>query len=673
MGSRRVNNHSFSRIILSTLLLVIISGCEGDTGTRTPVFEIREIEGEPYLWEYGMPYFTRFHETDHFRLSLNGPWRFKPDPEDKGDLEKWWEADHEDSQWFMHPVPGVWNVQKPEWLDYMGAGWYRRSFFVPESYRVGFNRLVAEGISFHADLWLNGKYLGRHNGAYTAFSMDVSRQLEYGSRNVLAIRVDNILDMKDVPPRTWVGGRLGWMEYAGIHRGIWIESSPEVAVFKVALQALPDKDDMGDLFARVFVFNHGPDQRKASAALILQDETGGLIKLFPPQSKRLEGGAVGTFTFSGRAAGIRPWSSEHPENLYRLVVGIGSAGEQEQQGLKIGFRRVEVKGTELLMNDRPYYIRGINRHEDDPETGLSERYETIAKDLELLKELGVNHMRPAHHPNDPRVLDACDRAGITLTEEIPLYQASLGLYKWFDAKFMKKRDDLPWADWGDRGIISQIKDPDVIENATQQLLEMIEYDRNHPSIIMWSIGNENMSFMPRSRKIFKHLYSTARRFDPDKPVTFSIITFPLLSPALEQTADIGDMIMVNEYLGWYAGEVDDLRSYLEELHAKYPDKPVIVSEFGAGAVPGRHDEGVSPEKFSEEFQAGYIEATWEILLEKPYVAGGMPWCFADFRCSQWGESHPVEGMNLKGVVDYNRNRKLAFDSLKEIYRKIAER
>jgi beta-glucuronidase len=674
MGLNKSHFHFFFRFFLNILLLIILSTCGEGSGTGEVLFEVREVEGEPYLWEYGMPYFSRFQETDHLMLDLSGTWRFKPDPEDKGRQERWWGSGYDDSSWFAHPVPGVWNVQKPEWLDYTGPGWYRRVFFVPELFQGRFNRLVIEGICFHAEVWINGKFLGQHNGGYTEFSLDISRQLNYGGKNVLSIRVDNVLGMKDVPPRTWIGGRLGWLEYAGIHRGIRIESSPEATVFKLAVQALPDKDGLGDFFAKVFVFNHSPSIQDVRIALIIQDETGRRpLKLFPPQRKKLPGGAVGLFSFSGRVFGIKPWSPAHPGNLYNLVVGLSSDSGAEEQSFQIGFRRVEVKGTWLLLNDLAYYIRGINRHEDDPATGLYEQDDLIKQDMEMLKELGVNHVRPAHHPSDPRFLDACDRVGITLTEEIPLYQASLGLYKWFDAKFLKHRDDLPWADWGDRGMLSQINDPDLIENATQQLIEMIEHDRNHPSIIMWSLGNENMSFLPRSRIIFEHLYQTARRFDPDRPVTFAIITFPLLSPALERTADIGDLIMVNEYIGWYIGEVDDLRAYLEKLHARYPDKAILISEFGAGAEPGRHDEKVLPEKFSEEFQAHLLKATWEVILEKPYVIGGMPWCFADFRCAQWDESHPVPLMNLKGVVDYNRKKKLAFDTLKEIYQDIAER
>jgi beta-glucuronidase len=395
-----------------------------------------------------------------------------------------------------------------------------------------------------------------------------------------------------------------------------------------------------------------------------------LIRAFPPVTKEIEAGAVEVFLFSGRVFGIEPWSPDHPENLYNLVVGVRSGDEEEQQSIKIGFRKVEVKGAQLLLNGKPYYIKGINRHEDDPVTGLSERAETISKDMELLKELGVNHIRPAHHPSDSRFLDACDEAGITITEEIPLYQASLGPYKWFDAKFLKDRDDLPWADRGDIGMMSQIYDPDVVKNAMRQLLEMIERDRNHPSIIMWSLGNENMSFMARSRTIFEYLYSTARHFDPERPVTFAIITFPVLSPAFEKTADIADLIMVNEYMGWYYGEVHDLAGYLDELHARFPDKPILLSEFGAGAKSGQHDSQTMPKKFSEEFQAKLLKDTWDVLLEKPYVIGGMPWLYADFRCSQWGKDHPVPMMNLKGVVDHDRNKKLGFEALKEIYEKI---
>jgi beta-glucuronidase len=221
---------------------------------------------------------------------------------------------------------------------------------------------------------------------------------------------------------------------------------------------------------------------------------------------------------------------------------------------------------------------------------------------------------------------------------------------------------------GDYHTLRQMEDPELIENAELELIEMIERDRVHPSVVMWSVGNENFTFLPSARGMYEKLIATARRFDPDRPVTFALLVGPGVSPLLEQTGDLGDVISLNEYYGWYFGKAEGVAGMLDRFHKKYPDKLIIVSEFGAGTVAGRHAD--PPEKFSEEYQQYFFETQFPLILSRPWVVGTMPWALADFRCPWFGAEHPVPEMNLKGLVDYNRRKKAAFDALANIYAEI---
>jgi len=215
--------------------------------------------------------------------------------------------------------------------------------------------------------------------------------------------------------------------------------------------------------------------------------------------------------------------------------------------------------------------------------------------------------------------------------------------------------------------LGQIANPELVENALRTLAEMIERDRNHPSVIIWSIGNENLTlFFKTARKTYQELYQLAKKLDPSRAVTFALLTSPYLSPAFERSADLADIISVNEYYGWYFGKISGAGRFFDRLHKKYPDKPVVVSEFGAGAVLGWRDPKAE-KKFSEDYQARLLRETWEQILEREWIVGGMPWVFADFRCGWFGDEHPVPGMNLKGIVDYERRKKLSYQSLQEFY------
>lgn len=658
-----------------SLLLIAASGL-GKEKLPAAEYEVREAEGIPYLEENGMPYFTRFQETDHAILNLAGSWKFKSDPEDRGVAEKWYGVGLDEAGWKDHPVPGSWQAVFPELMEYLGAGWYRRSFTAPAEMKGKFNRLVLDGAGFHTRVWLNGEEIGRHAGNYSRWSLDVTDHLRYGEVNTIAVRVDNVLGFSDVPPRLSAGNRLGWWEYAGIQRLIQIESSPLQTLCKLAVIAEPQADGSGRIEIQGLVYNAGAATAKAEVAARLSDLHGERMLLFPAQAVNLSAQGVGGFKLEGSLPQAAAWSPETPANRYRLTLMVSGPEGKETQALEIGFRKLEARGTALYLNGKPYYIRGINRHEDDPATGLYQSDGRMEEDVALLKDLHVNHLRTAHYPNDPRWLDRMDRAGFTITEEIPLYQAGMGFTGDLESLlYHAKKEPMPagverrsaWA------LLQQQGDAQLIRNAIQEELEAIERDRNHPSIVLWSVGNENMtlSFFPASRKMHQAVIAAVRRFDPGRLVTFAVITAPKLSPRFEGVADLADVISVNEYLGWYYGKMEKAGPYLDRIHRKWPAKPILISEFGADAVPGKHAlEGTAAEKFTEEYQVELLTHTWSEIQKRDFIVGGMPWVFADFRCGWSGQMHPTFHMNEKGVLTHRREKKAGYEALKKVYEQI---
>jgi beta-glucuronidase len=652
-------------LILTGLILIGVILLQDVRSASPGYYQIREVEGVPYLFENGMPYFTRFQDTDHEILDLSGIWKFQPDPEARGKAEAWYEPDYDDSGWFEHPIPGVWQAQKKEWVEYIGHGWYRRSFNVPEGLRARFNRLVLDGAGFQTRVWLNGREIGRHDGNYSRWSLDVSEHLRYGRDNQITVWISNILSYWGVPPHLSPGHRLVWWEFAGIARLVQIESSPHITVSKLAVQAQPLEKGKGHLELVSLIYNHGQGEARATVRADLESLSGQSMASSRSAELVIPGRALRVFRYEDELSGVLPWSPEKPENRYRLILNVAGPDGSERQGHEIGFKNFEVRGTRVYLNDKPYYIRGLNRHEDDLETGLYQSDARLNEDIAFLKDLHVNHIRGAHYPNDPRWLDILDRKGITFCEEIPLYQADGGSQAFY------KRERNPLRP-GKFQPLRQQKNPELIANAIQQLLETIERDRNHACLIMWSLGNENITYIPSSRRMYEAEIEAARRFDPDRVLTWALLSGPVVSPLLERTADLADIISINQYYGWYVGKVEGAGPLFDRFHRKYPTKPLLISEFGADASYGNHAEPGELVKFTEKYQVYILSETWRQMLDRPFIVGGMPWIFADFRCGWYGRMHPVFHMNEKGVLSHDRRKKLGYEALKQIYEGIED-
>lgn len=332
---------------------------------------------------------------------------------------------------------------------------------------------------------------------------------------------------------------------------------------------------------------------------------------------------------SRRWDGVPPgwYGFENFGGLYRGVFLEEGNRSPGPLNATVGLPVIEVRGSQLLLNGTPLRLRGVALHEEHPGLGRAFNETLVRRDFEMMKAAGVNFVRLSHYPHHPRVLDIADEMRLLVMEEIPAY--------WMSG--------------------AQMGDPAIRARAENQLREMILRDRRHPSVILWGVANEISSHTPEGEEFLCHLAKVARELDPTRPVTFASNR-----PGDDRAWRCMDVVAFNEYYGWYWGSLGDLRKALDKATAT--GKPVLVTEFGADAVPGRH----GTKKWTEEFQAQFIADHWKVINSTPGVLGGAVWVWADFE-DPVRPLNPVPYWNMKGMVTAQREPKLAYGVLSDLY------
>ncbi|MFB6074208.1 MAG: glycoside hydrolase family 2 protein [Haloarculaceae archaeon] len=538
-----------------------------------------------------------------WRRELDGRWSFVTDPDDEGVDMGYFDDFPADAD--RIDVPGTWNTVA-RYHDYEGPAWYRRTFDLPEG---GPTRLSFQGVCHDATVWIDGDRVADHYGGYTPF--EVSERLDAGQHDVV-VRADNTRDEESIPrPGT------DWFPYGGITREAVVESLPPVSVSDVAVAYELD-DDRADVRVEVTVHNDGQATERAATANVGDATAERTLELVP-------GTTTAAFELS---LDIDRWSPEDPQ-LYEVRATVGEDERRE----RVGFRTVEVTDTALLVNGEQVDVRGVNRHEDHPEWGHAQPLRVQELDLDVIEDAGLNAVRTSHYPNHPRFLDLCDERGVLVIEEIPYWQ--------FDAERFRRGD--------------------VLDRGATMLEEMIERDRNHPSILAWSVTNECANEEPGVLEATEELVSVARTLD-DRPVTLASNNYHPDGEGADPCLDLVDFVCANAYPGWYSdGEYADVLRGVREDH---PDKPVVVSEFGAGAVAGERTR--EDQKWSEGFQADFLADAVETFRGAEYVAGFTVWQYCDTRTDPRNWERRPKTKNNKGVVDEYRRPKAAYRRLADL-------
>lgn len=521
------------------------------------------------------------------------------------------------------PVPSCWE-QHPELLTYRGIGFYRKTIHVSRACNL---RLEFKGVSHTADVYFDGRHAGHHYNAFTPFAVVIPGATQ--GVHELLVRVDNTFSAESA---LHIGN--DYYTYGGIIRPVAMEEAAEAIIERIEfLPALHGGQWQAAIKAYISNISGARKSFTVKVRLAGAEHELGLIELAAGQS-----GAVAK---EFPCPGVKEWNSKKPE-LYLLEAGLHETGTAEPMDdliERVGFRTVQVKGRDILLNGSPLKLAGFNRHEDFGIVGCAIPVQLMAKDLDLIMETGANSVRTSHYPNDERFLDLCDERGI-----------------------------LVWEENHARGLsLEQMRHPLFAGQCEDCIREMVQNHFNHPSIIIWGILNECASNTTEGREMYRTQFAQIRAMDTSRPLTTACCHH------LEELChDLCDIVSLNIYSKWYSeNKVDEFY----HLNLKYAEatggagKPIILSEFGAAALYGFRDP--ARVKWSEERQADILDTSLEFYLGREEIKGTYIWQFCDCRVTEengWFKTRP-RTHNNKGVVDDYRRPKLSFETVKKHYRK----
>lgn len=563
--------------------------------------------------------------------SLNGSWQTIVDPFDAGYYDyrlkistngffknaqpltpsDMVEYDFSNAEMLM--VPGDWNTQSDRLFFYEGSIWYKRDFEVPRTTNKK-TYLYFGAVNYLANVYLNGEPIGNHEGGFTPFWFDVTERLKDG-KNTLVLRVNNERKPEAVPTVN-----SDWWNYGGITRDVLLVQTPVVSVDDYLVQLAKGKYNVIEGYVQ-----------------LCEAKAGVSVELSIPElrvKQRLLTDAGGRATFSVKAT-PKLWSPEHPKR-YEVVLRNG----EEILTDRIGFRQIETQGKHILLNGERVFLRGISIHEEAPfRQGRVSSIDECRTLLNWAKELNCNFVRLAHYPHSEAMVRAAEEMGLMVWDEIPVYWT------------------IHW------------ENPETYQNASKQLAAVMERDKNRCAVVVWSVANETPHSAARDTFLSK-LAKQVRTKDNTRLLSMAMEvtgTKDNVSQVQDNMSDYVDIISFNNYLGWYGGKVSDCET--RQWNIPY-DKPFFISEFGGGALYGRH--GDKNERWTEEYQEELYRQTLAMYDRVEGFAGTSPWILMDFRSAR-RQLHGVQDFfNRKGVISERGQKKKAFFVLRDFYEKKRE-
>ncbi len=574
-------------------------------------------------------------------FTLNGKWNYLVDVYETGYYNYRWEP-HDESEnpgsgaFFLNKkpenrmdlieydfdaaptlrVPGDWNSQDEKLFFYEGTLWYKKSFHIPDYQPEKRYYLHFGAVNYRADVYVNGKKLGTHKGGFTPFNFEITHLVK-ANDNFVVVRVDNKRAADEVPTLN-----TDWWNYGGITRDVTIYELSQTFIEDYSLQLDKENKTLLNGYLRL----NGADKAHAKVEVSIPE-----LKL----KQEFMTDADGFVKFQLQAKKIDYWNDSNPR-LYRVEFTAGDDALVDQ----IGFRQIKADGADILLNGEKIFLKGISIHEENVmRGGRAYSMEDAKILLGWAKELGCNFVRLAHYPHNENMVRLADEMGMLVWEEIPVY----------------------WT--------IQWDNPETYKKAAQQLTELVSRDKNRASVIIWSVANETPQSDVRLN-FLTQLVQTTRKMDNTR----------LISAALEdhgkkenenvqvvedEFAQQVDVLSFNQYYGWYGGAVENIKNIRWEIEL---NKPVIISEFGAGALQGFHGDSLT--RWSEEFQDLLYRETLPVLARIPQLRGITPWILADFRSPRRMLIPYQEGWNRKGLISETGNRKKAFFTLQKFYKEL---
>jgi len=590
-------------ILLSLLLLVPCVRAQLITNT-----EARKTISLNGQWQAIIdPYESGFYNY-RYQPSDNGYFK-NAKPKNKSELI---EYDFDKSETLK--VPGDWNTQSDQLFFYEGTVWYKKSF---DYQRKPNTRLFVYfgGANYFADVYLNGEKLGQHEGGFTPFNFEITNRVK-DTDNFLIVKVDNKRRRDAVPTLM-----TDWWNYGGITREVKLIETPATFVNDYVVQLQKGSRDRVTGWVKL-------NGERLNQKINVRIPEAGISRLFTTNAS---GTAMIDFT-----ADLKLWSPENPK-LYDVFI----EAETDQVREQIGFRSLETRGADILLNGQPIFLRGVCIHEEAPlRGGRAYSREDAVTLLSWAKELGANFVRLAHYPHNEFMVREADRMGIMVWSEIPVY----------------------WT--------IQWENPNTLKNARNQLQEVIARDKNRAAVVIWSVANETP--LSDARLTFlKDLIAYARQLDPTRLLSAAMERHyenPTTQMIDDPLGEFLDVLGCNEYVGWYDGlpeKADGL-----EWKSKY-QKPLVMSEFGGDALFGHHGDALT--RWTEEYQENIYQHQISMLKKIPFLRGTSPWILTDFRSPR----RPLPGIqdywNRKGLISDRGEKKKAFYVLQSWYNELREK
>jgi beta-glucuronidase len=584
---------------------------------------------------------TLYADGPEGRYLLDGPWRFRLDPSGVG-VKHHWERSSSAAGWKPVTVPNVWNNGDPSAASMLGGvGWYRRDFALPSASAALQWAVRFESVNYRSTVWLNGRLLGRNTGAFVPFQF-LLKGLRRGGTNRLVVRVDSRHKTSDFPVGGFTSGgdpTGGWWNYGGLQREVYLQRIDKVAFDQVVVRpVLPCTACSAKIEARVTLRNVSGAAQRVSVS---GSYGGRALRL---SSRTIGAGRTGTLAGTVRFPHPELWSPASP-HLYAVHLTVRAGGHAVGgYDLHSGIRSIKVVNGRLMLNGRYLQLRGVGLHEDSKADGFAISDARRAELLETAKDLGATVIR-THYPFAPYTHELADRLGLLIWSEIPVYHVS----------------------------VDNLAKHAVRDAAIALLARNIKTNQNHPSVLLWSLGNELSSRPTLSQRLYlKGGARAAHRLDPTRPVGLAVAGYPT---ALCQRAAYASLqvLGINDYFGWYvgpSGQIFDrtrLPAYLDAVRACYPRQAIVVTEFGAEA----NREGPPEEKGSYAYQQDFVNYQLGVFATKPWLSGALYWALNEFWVRPgWdgGDPRPQPPIFQKGLVTYDGVRKPAFADVQRWFR-----
>jgi beta-galactosidase len=556
-------------------------------------------------------------------IGLNDEWRFIRQNEEQAATQSC-----QDDSWSVVNLPHTWNAIDGAngYAYYQGACWYRKTLPIDASLEGKRLYIEFQGSNSITDVYVNGRHVGQHKGGYSTFRFDITDAVNFGTLNVLAVKVDNTV-VDDVYPQ-----KADFTFYGGIYRDVNLIAVNPVhfdlldygsSGIYIVQESITQEEAKLTIRSRI-VNNSQEEKRVRLWANIL--DAGEQLVTYAAKEVTLAAGECRIEEMPVIIERPNLWQGRKNPYLYKLQISLTSYNDTiDECAIPFGVRYFHVDPERgFFLNGEHLPLYGVSRHQDRKDKGWAISQQDQDEDMAFIKEIGATSIRLAHYQHSQYFYDLCDQEGMVVWAEIPFIS-----------------------------IMSKYELEGI--NAKQQMLELVKQNFNHPSIFFWGIQNEIQigGERPEVRRLVKELHALTKQEDPTRLTTMANVLFVNEEDEYNR---ITDVVGYNKYYGWYHGKTQDFEPWLEKFHRINPDVPLCISEYGAEGIIQYHSAEPKVKDYTEEYHALFHEEVWRILSSKPYLWASYVWNMFDFGANIRDEGG-VKGRNNKGLITYDRKIK----------------